>query len=189
MNSLDFVNFFEAVRNQDHAQAGSLAGRIEPYLRHVIRLRLRGRNLGHFLDSVDIYQSVLGDFLQAVGEGQVVLQTPRQMKRLLVMMAVHKIIDAARRERRHEGQSPDFGALADSLDTPGQQASQLELLERARACLSDPERELFDLRARGLEWKDVATRVGGNDHALRMKLTRALRRIRSQLDEKQSHVH
>lgn len=181
MNSLELVNFFDAVKNRDLSTADHLARRLEPYLRHVVRLRLRGYRLRHLLDSMDVCQSVLGDFFQAVADGRIELKTPRQLRKLLLTMVLHKVVDAARRERRHLGHLPDEWEPAAALDTPSTQASQLELLERVRACLPDRDRELFDLRAAGLKWEAIAEQVNGNAHSLRMRLARALTRIKDRL--------
>ena len=66
---------------------------------------------------------------------------------------------------------PDFQRVVDSR----------ELLQQFRSRLSEAERWLADQRGLGRSWADIATEVGENADALRMRHSRALDRVARQL--------
>ena len=141
----------------------------EPEIRRAIRVRLTDPRMRRLMDSMDICQSVLGNFFVRVAAGQFDLDEPEQLIKLLVTMARNKIRDQFRRqhaERRDQGRVAAAGnellaAVADSADSPSQIVAGHELLEMMRSRLSDEERFLADQRAAGRQWDDIAGEVNG----------------------------
>ena len=66
---------------------------------------------------------------------------------------------------------PDFQRVVDSR----------ELLQQFRSRLSEAERWLADQRGLGRSWADIATEVGENADALRMRLSRVTERVTREL--------
>ncbi len=58
--------------------------------------------------------------------------------------------------------------------TPSRLASGRELLQKFRELLTDDERQIADLRARGTDWAGVAALVGGTPDGRRKQLARAV---------------
>jgi hypothetical protein len=56
-------------------------------------------------------------------------------------------------------------------------ASGRELLQKFRERLSDEERGIADLRAKGYDWAAVATELGGTPEGRRKQLARAVVRV------------
>ena len=48
--------------------------------------------------------------------------------------------------------------------------------------LSDEERSIFALRRQGMNWPEIADRIGGKAEAIRKRFERALERVRRDLD-------
>jgi len=71
--------------------------------------------------------------------------------------------------------------LADEQPSPSELLSRRELLDRLRSELTDEERQIADLRGQGLDWVQVAQRLGGNSQARRMQLSRGIERVGRQL--------
>src|SRR5207248_965931 len=125
-----------------------LVRRYEPEIRRAIRVKLTDPRLRGVLDSVDVCQSVLGNFFVRAAAGQFELDNPRQLLGLLVTMARNKVLDHARRQQadRRDQRRVDAGG-ADGLDQvadggpgPSTIVAGRELLAEVRRRLSDEER-------------------------------------------------
>ncbi len=188
MDALDFDKFFALLRAGDGQAATELVRRYEPYLRQVIRLRLNDPGLRRVFDSLDICQSVLGEFFVRMADGRFQFQDPDRLRALLVTMALNKLVDRARHERRNRGGLPDkFDAPAQGL-APDDQVLNRELAQAIRDRLSDRECWLIDHRLQGRSWVEIAAIDGGQPAALRMMYARALARVRRQLAGEFGHV-
>ena len=179
-----FEELIGRVRAGDEAAAYELVRRYEPMVRRAARVRLADPRLRRVLDSMDICQSVMASFFVRASLGQYELNTPDQLLRLLATMARNKLANqaegqrAARRDVRRVVYTPsEVGEVADRGGTPSRNLAARELLEAARARLSEEERRLLDRRLDGAEWVDVAAREGASPEALRKKLARAVDRV------------
>jgi RNA polymerase sigma-70 factor (ECF subfamily) len=133
---------------------------------------------------MDICQSVMASFFVRAALGQFELDTPDQLLRLLATMARNKLANqahghrAARRDVRREDHGSVAGeALACREATPSRQLAARELLDVARARLTEDERRLLDRRQDGVEWAEIARAEGATPEALRKKLARAVERV------------
>src|SRR5271167_2878611 len=103
---LSFVDLVRLVRAGDEAASTELVRRYEPAIRIAVHGRLTDPGLRRLLDSMDICQSVLGNFFVRAAAGQFDLEQPDQLLKLLVVMARNKLRDqvsylhAARRDQR-----------------------------------------------------------------------------------------
>lgn len=172
------------VREGDEAAATELVRRYEPMVRRAARVRLADPRLGRVLDSMDICQSVMASFFVRAALGQYELSTPDQLLKLLATMARNKLANqahgqrAARRDvRRVEHGEGRADEVADRGGTPSRQIAARELLEMARALMTDEERRLLERRQDGADWAAVAEAEGGSPEALRKKLARAVDRV------------
>lgn len=186
---LSFADLIRRVRARDDLAAEKLVRQYEPVIRVAIRVRLTDPSLRRLFDSMDICQSVLGNFFVRAASGQFELDTPQQLMNLLVTMARNKVTNyalrqqAARRDQRRVRHDPAaVEGCADPRPGPSEVVSQQELLREFRSRLTPEERRLADLRADGQSWAQVAEQVGGNPDVLRMRLTRALDRVARDLD-------
>jgi RNA polymerase sigma factor (sigma-70 family) len=175
-----FRDLIRRVRAGEQRAAAELYDQYGPEIRRYIRVRMTHPRLTRVLDSGDIFQSVLANFFVRVTAGQYDLDEPEQLLRLLVTMAHHKIVDYARKPAlRHaaEGDDEVWQTLAGSDERPSQVLANAELLEQARARLTDEERRLAGLRADGKGWQEIAAECGGTAEGVRKQLTRALDRV------------
>jgi RNA polymerase sigma factor (sigma-70 family) len=183
-----FRDLIRRIRAGDQDAAGELVRRYEPTIRRAVRFRLTDARLGRVLESMDVCQSVLASFFVRAAAGQYELDQPEQLLRLLVTMARNKLASQARREqaerrdnRRASAAAADPQELAAPDPSPSQQVASRELLVEVRRRLSPDERRLVELRGEGLEWAEIAARLGGNAVALRKQLSRALDRVTQEL--------
>ncbi len=186
----DFDDFIRRVRRGDEVAAEQLVRHYEPEIRVEIRhwLRLRDPRLRRVIDSMDICQSVLCDFFVRSALGDFDLSDPSRLVRLLIGMASNKV---AERARHHQRSKRDVRAVipleteaAGSLegpDLPGRIVSARDLLDQCRALLSEPERQLVDLRSQGEDWATIALATGGTPEARRKQFARAIARVVAKL--------
>jgi RNA polymerase sigma-70 factor (ECF subfamily) len=176
---LPFAELMRRVRAGDQEASAELVRRYEPEIRRFIRLHLTDPRLRRHLDSIDIFQSVFGNFFVRLMGGQFDLEEPSQLLRLLVTMARHKIIDHARRpaNRQDGGQTTVWEGVADPGDSPSDIVAQEELLREMQRRLTDEERTLAELRTEGRSWDEIAGACGGTPDGAHKKLERALERV------------
>jgi RNA polymerase sigma factor (sigma-70 family) len=184
-----FHELMRRVRSGDSAAALELVSRFEPVVRRAVRSRLRDSALRREFDSMDVCQSVLGNFFVRVAAGQFELGQPGQLVALLVTMARNKLATQARRPhftRRLDGNPTASTSaendVADPGPSPSRHAEHRDLLHEVLRRLSEAERRLAEERARGRSWDEIAAAVGGNPDALRKQLTRALDRVTQELN-------
>jgi DNA-directed RNA polymerase specialized sigma24 family protein len=185
---LSFVDLVRLVRAGDEAASTELVRRYEPAIRIAVHARLTDPGLRRVLDSVDICQSVLGNFFVRATAGEFELDKPEKLIKLLVTMARNRLTDhalrqrAARRDyRRTEAVSAEGGELADHGPSPSEVVAGKELLHAFRGRLSADELRLADQRAAGRPWAEIAAEVGGRPNALRVQLARAVDRVTKEL--------
>jgi RNA polymerase sigma-70 factor (ECF subfamily) len=176
------------LRAGDPQAAEELVRQYEPAVRLAVRVRLRDPRLRRVFDTLDICQSALGSFFARAARGQYDLEQPGQLIKLLVAIAHNKLAYHIRKQR---AQRRDFRRVeplerdheeALAVDgCPGQQCEERDLVTAYRARLSPQEREVADLRAQGLEWADIAIRLGGTAEGRRKQLTRASARVAREL--------
>src|SRR5438046_943040 len=93
-----FQDLIRRLREGDADAAAEIVRQYEKEVRRAIRVRLTDPRLRRTLDSMDVCQSVLANFFLRASAGQLDLDEPRDLVRLLVTMARNKVIDKARRE-------------------------------------------------------------------------------------------
>ena len=187
-----FRQLIVRIRAGDGEAAAVLLRHYEPEIRREVRLRLKDRRLRRLIDSIDICQSVFGNFFLRAHLGEWELDDPRKVLHLLIRLATNRLTDWARRL-----QSPGRDIRRDlSLElltdqqraaisrepTPSSVVSARELLEDFRSRLRAGERRLFDLRAGGKSWSEIAESLGEEDASLRKRLQRARQRVLSEMD-------
>ena len=158
-------------------------------LKETIRRRARSKlliyGIRNSVESMDVFQSLMVDLLDR--EQRADLKSPEDLKRYLLRAVENKVIDALRRltaqrrdERRNEPVPADEMDLAADESTPSSLAMRRELIERIGRSMTREEREIYDLTLEGLDWPDIGRKLGKSPDAVRMKLNRALQRIREE---------
>lgn len=181
----DFASLFERLRNGDASAAESLVRTYEPEVRRFVRFRLTTPELRRFLDSMDISQSVFSRFFVEFNEGRIDVESPAQLRGLLMCMTRNRLLDVVRRERaikrdvrRLDG---DAHAATTRLVSGERSVSSLicarETLQAVLAELSPEEKRLAEARLAGRSWKELAEELQTGGDALRKRLERAFDRV------------
>ncbi len=190
MATPDLSAFVAVLRGGDGQAVEALLSELDPILRSAIRLRLIDGQLRHVLDTTDILQSLLKDFLSRPMSGDRTPGGPGDLLAYLTAAVHHKIQTKARKERRRAGRLPDDWEPASPEPNGGmRQIDAQDLHQALRARLDAPNRLLLDLRAEELSWAEIAARVGGKPDTLRIRLRRAIAAALTSMDlEGQGHV-
>jgi RNA polymerase sigma factor (sigma-70 family) len=183
-----FRDLIGRVRRGDPEAARSLVEQYEPMIRRVVRFRLTDSRLRAAFDSIDICQSVLGSFFVRAANGEYDVAGPADLTRLLVGIARNKLAAQARRQaadkrdyKRAKANEVDAEGLAGNVPSPSRYAEAKELLQAVRARFSAEEQQLAQFRQNGMEWIEIAEKVGDNPVALRKRFSRALDRVAGEL--------
>ncbi len=186
-----FSELIERVKNGNEQAASQLVKEFEPVIRRELRFRLRDSRARFELDSMDISQSVLGNFFVRVATRQYDLKEQGDLVKLLVTMTRNKVAEnlrarhRQRRDSRRTVQGVEGMALATADPTPSRVLAGKEILQLVRQNLSGEERRLVDLRCQGLSWEEIANSLGGSADARRKQMARAIDEIvhKLRLDE------
>lgn len=183
-----FVDLIRRVRAGDEQASTELVRRYEPAIRVAVRVRLNDSGLRRLFDSMDICQSVLGNFFVRAASGQFDLERPEQLIKLLVTMARNRLTNhalqqqAARRDCRRNRQTPvGDGEMVDPGPSPSEEISGKELLLAFRSRLSLREREIAEQRALGKTWAELVAGTNDTPDGLRVSFGRALDRVANEL--------
>jgi RNA polymerase sigma-70 factor (ECF subfamily) len=183
-----FVELMQRVRDGDQEAAERLIAEYEPQIRRVIRVKLSDSGLRRQLDSMDICQSVLGDFFFHCALGKFELHTPGQLVKLLATMAKNRLLNHierqhsqkrdVRRQTSIDSANIDF---ADTEPTPSRILASRELLDQARRQLSQQEALIAERRAEGRSWNQIADELHDKPDAVRIRFSRAVKRVAEKL--------
>ena len=199
MTSAD-KNLIEPLLNGDVEALAAYVQSVSPQLLAFIQRRL-GSGLGRKIEAEDILQEVSSEAVRSLPQTE--LKADRVFS-WLCQIAEHRIIDAHRHffgaQKRDAGrevplQAPAAGKegggivdlLVASMTTPSQAFSRNVRELRLRVALEElpPEQqEVLRLRyVQNLPTKDIAQRLGKTDGALRVMISRCLKRLESLLDQ------
>ena len=151
----EFEQLIARLRTGDEAAAAELVRGYESEVRRFVRFRLTTPAIRRFIDSLDVSQSVLGRFFVELREGKLEVNTPGQLRNLLLTMARNKLYDQVRKEltekrdaTRVEGNGD--AEFVDHGDSVSEKVADIEFVNAFRARLSSEERYLVDQRMKAL---------------------------------------
>jgi len=173
----DFKTFLQALRAGDPQAAEELVRRHEADIRNAVRRRLADPRVGRLFESVDICQSIMAHFLEVARDGLPDFASPEDLRRYLLQMAFNNLRTKARHERPHQGDIPPPLEPAAADPSPSEVLIRDELVEAIRARLTPHDFRIFELRAAGHSWPEVADMIGGSPAALRMRHARAVAKL------------
>jgi len=88
-----FTSLIERIRKGDAEAAAQLVKRYEKEILRVIRTHLNDARLRRAFDSMDVCQSMLGNFFERASNGEFDLEDPKKVLALLTRMARNKLLD------------------------------------------------------------------------------------------------
>jgi DNA-directed RNA polymerase specialized sigma24 family protein len=178
VESPDFAEFQSAVCAGDLPAAMVLLRRLEPALRTVIRLYLCDGRLRRWLDTSDVWQSVLADYIHRLSVGTDPAAATDHVWAYLACMVRNKVVTKARRLAHAPEPLPDGYDHPETGPSPPDVVADRLLIAAIRDRLPPAERDLLDQLARGHTWPEIAAAAGCEPDTLRMRLRRAVAKVR-----------
>jgi RNA polymerase sigma-70 factor (ECF subfamily) len=197
----DTDQLLQLARGGDPSARDRLLARHRPHLRRMVHLRLDPR-LAPRVDPSDVVQEALAEAARRLEE--YLHQPPLPFYPWLRQIALDRLLDLRRRHLRAGKRSvaredpdvlclPDESAaelaarLIDLGSSPSRHLLREELRQRVRAALGQllaGDREVLGMRhLEQMPVRDVAAVLGVGEGAVRMRLVRALGRLRDLLDQ------
>jgi DNA-directed RNA polymerase specialized sigma24 family protein len=173
MKDAGFQKFLEILRSGDAEAVDRLLLEFDPFLRRAIRLRLLDGRARRAVDTADILQSLLKDFLDREGADGAAASS-RRLRAYLTAAAHYKIASKVRKESRRIADLDQIPEPQSPEPPPGKQAEDRDLIDAIRQRLDTANRRLLDLSRQGRTWRQIANEIGGHPDTLRIQLRRSV---------------
>lgn len=173
MNEAGFQKFLEILHSGDEEAVDRLLADFDPFLRRAIRLRLFDRRARRVVDTADILQSLLKDFLERQGSDGAA-ESSRRLRAYLAAAAQYKITAKARKESRRTADLSDIADPVSRAPASSQIVEDRDLIDAIRSRLDESSRRLFNLSQQGQTWRQIANEIGGHPDTLRIRLRRSV---------------
>jgi len=180
MRDPGFQEFIEILRNGDAEAVDRLLSDFDPFLRRAIRLRLFDRRARRVVDTADILQSLLKDFLGREGADGAAASS-RRLRAYLTAAAQYKISKKTRKERRRTAGLGDVAEPVSTEPPASQTVEDRDLIDAVRSRLDDGNGRLFDLSQQGRTWRQIANEIGGHPDTLRIQLRRSVAAVLAEI--------
>ena len=118
MASPELAKFLQTLQSGDKQAIEAVLGELDPFLRRIIRLRLVDGRLRRILDTTDVFDSLLKDFLARKETRSDSDTPPGELRAYLAAAVHHKVATRARKERRNAGSLPTGWEIADPAAAP-----------------------------------------------------------------------
>ena len=159
MSDVGFQKFLEILRSGDEQAVDRLLADFDPFLRRAIRLRLLDGRARRSVDTADILQSLLKDFLDREGADSVAVSSSR-FRAYLTAAAQYKIAAKVRKERRRIADLDEIPEPQSPEPPPDKLAEDGDLIDAIRRRLDTADRRLLDLSRQGRTWRQIADEIG-----------------------------
>lgn len=173
MSDAGFQKFIEILRSGNPEAVDRLLADFDPFLRRAIRLRLFDRRTRRLVDTSDIFQSLLKDFLERKGTEEAAASSQR-LKAYLKAAVQYKIASKNRKERRRVADLEDVAEPVSRERPTSESVEDRDLIHAIRSRLDDANGRLFDLSRQGHTWRQIADELGGHPDTLRIQLRRSV---------------
>jgi RNA polymerase sigma factor (sigma-70 family) len=154
-------------------------------LRRRARTRLRQYGLTGQAESMDICNDVMADLARRYGADNV---TPEDVLAYILRAIDNQVLDTfrtlarqCRDFRRNEVTPVDELKVANREATPSQIALGREVLARIRSMLSEQDAKAIDMMLENRDWAEIGTELGLRPDTARMRVRRALERVRNDI--------
>jgi RNA polymerase sigma factor (sigma-70 family) len=178
----DFAVLLAQARRGDAQALDELTRQYEPELRLVARVRL-GPALRAYLDSADLVQSVHKSLLLGLRNDKFDISSPQKLVALAVVILQRKLARHWRREKRRQRPGPNdlpqlLADLSSPQPDPARAAAYRDAVEHLCRHLDESERRMLLMRLGGHSTAEMASELGLQANALRVRLTRLRQRLR-----------
>jgi DNA-directed RNA polymerase specialized sigma24 family protein len=184
----DVLDLIRRARMGDEAASADLVHKIEPFIQRVVRFRMERRcdydRLRRDVGCSDVCQSVFRSLFRGLRENRYKLDQPGDLERLLQVMVRFNVATKARRSHvrlRELLDEFEEGGWTDDGPSPDHDVSQRDLIEAIQDQFSEEELRMLTLWLDDTPWADIGQGVGCTADAARVRLGRAVTRVRDKM--------
>lgn len=181
MSTLELDRLLEKLNSGDASAAEAVFRLYEPYLRMLVRRRIRPALRAKF-DSMDVVQSVWADLLTGVRDERWHFNDREHLQAFLSRLARNRFIDRCRKHRSalaHETALSD-SVLASTVASDDPRASEIaqrdEVWDQMLALCPPAHHDLLRFKRLGLSLAEIAARTGLHEGSVRRILYDLARR-------------
>lgn len=134
---------------------------------------------------MDICNDVMADLARRHGAGEV---SPEDVLAYILRAIDNQVLDTfrtlarqCRDFRRNEGTPVEEMKVADHQTTPSQIALRREVLVKIRSMLNEQDARAVDLMLENRDWIEIGEELGLRPDTVRMRVRRALERVRNEI--------
>jgi RNA polymerase sigma factor (sigma-70 family) len=182
----DLSDLIQRARSGEETAASELVRRFQPFIQRVVRIRMRQRGdyevLRRAVGVSDVCQSIMKSLFQGLRNNRYQLDQPGDLERLLRGMIRFSLATKARKASvRLRELITEFekGGWVDSAPRPDEEVADQELIEVIQEQFSEDEREMLTLWLDGAPWAEIGRNIGCTPDAARVRLVRAIARVRN----------
>jgi RNA polymerase sigma factor (sigma-70 family) len=185
---IDFLDLVRQARSGEQSASEELVRRFQPFILRTVRIRMRQRGdydrLRHDISSADVCQSVFRSLFRGLRENRYQLNQPSDLESLLQFMIRFNVATKARRSSvRLRDLIDDFEQRGwmDSGPRPDQEVADQDLIEAIQEQFSEEELEVLTLWLDKTPWESIGEKLGCSGDAARVRLSRAVARVRERM--------
>jgi RNA polymerase sigma factor (sigma-70 family) len=185
---VDFLDLVQRARSGDQTAATELVRRFEPFIQRMVRIRMRRRGdrdrLRHDVGSADVCQSVFRSLFRGLKKNRYRLEQPADLEKVLHVMIRYNLATKARRSSvklRELLNDFEQQGWVDSGPQPDEEVAQQDLIRAIQEEFSAEELDILTQSLDGTPWEAIGLKLGTTADAARMRLKRAVHRVRKKM--------
>ena len=184
----DVLDLIRRARSGDEAAWTELVHGIQPFIHRVARIRLRrhGRSdeIRHDLGSLDVCQSIFRSLFQGLQANRYRFDQPQDLEKLLYVMVRFNVMTKARRSSvklRKLIEDFEQGGWIHPGAGPDEEVAGQDLVEVIQEQFSEEELEILLMWLDEVPWMEIGRKVGCPGDTARMRLNRAVARVKERM--------
>jgi DNA-directed RNA polymerase specialized sigma24 family protein len=185
---VDFLDLVQRARSGDQTAATELVRRFEPFIQRMVRIRMQRRGdrdrLRRDVGSADICQSVFKSLFRGLRKNRYRLEEPADLEKVLHVMIRYNLATKARRSSvklRELLNDFEQQRWVDSGPQPDEEVAQQDWIRAIQEEFSAEELDILTQSLDGASWEAIGLKLGTTADAARMRLKRAVHRVRTKM--------
>ncbi len=186
--AMEFPELIRRARAGDDAASTDLVRRLEPFIERMVRIRMRQRadfqRIRHEFGSSDVCQSVFRSLFRGLRQNRYQFDQPGDLERLVQVIIRFNIATKARRAGvRLRELMEDFeqGAWVQPGPGPEAEVAERDLVAAIQERFAEDELEILTMWLDEVPWAEIGRKLGCSPDSARVRLSRAVVRVRSKL--------
>jgi DNA-directed RNA polymerase specialized sigma24 family protein len=188
--AIDFPGLIDQVRSGDEGASAELVRLFAPFIQRMVRIRMRRRGdfdrLRREIGASDVCQSVFRSLFHGLRKNRYRLDQPGDLEKLLQVMIRFNVATKARLasvKLREFIDDFEQAGWMDSGPRPDRKIAEQDWIEAIQEQFTEAELELLTLWLDDTPWSKIGQKLGCSGDAARVRLSRAVARVRERMSD------